>query len=170
MAMTHDTLTNGVNPESGIHGGIHGKKFLYILTRVAKTGNLVLTAQFAFALEPFIEESWFGNDDFERLKGDVLMALGFIVGVDGLKRTVEDDCKLINRGWCFRKIDDPLMTALGIAVHEDGGCSEVFHLRTCGNTGLQKSFLCIVHNQFLAKGVDEVLGTTCDAELVGVFL
>ena len=62
------------------------------------------------------------------------------------------------------------MTALGIAVHEDGGCSEVFHLRTCGNTGLQKSFLCIVHNQFLAKGVDEVLGTTCDAELVGVFL
>ena len=97
MAMTHDTLTNGVNPESGIHGGIHGKKFLYILTRVAKTRNLVLTAQFAFALEPFIEESWFGNDDFERLKGDVLMALGFIVGVDGLKRTVEDDCKLIKR-------------------------------------------------------------------------
>ena len=111
-----------------------------------------------------------GDNDFEGLEGDVLVALGLIVGVDGLERTVKDDGKFVHRGRLLGKFDDPLVTALGIAVHEDGGNGVVLHLCASCHTCLKESFFCIVNNEFLAKGVDEVLGASCDAELIRVFL
>ena len=116
---------------------VHLHEFVDILSGVAEARYLVLSAEFSFAFEPFVEESWTCHDDLKRLQRDVLVALSFIVGVDGLQRAVEDGGELIYGARHLGEVDDPLVSALGIAVHEDGCCCVVFHLCTSGHTCLQ---------------------------------
>ena len=60
------------------------------------------------------------------------------------------------------------MAALRILVHEHRCCSVFQHLGSCLLAGIGQSLFSIVDNQFLAKGVDEVLGSTRDDELIGI--
>mgnify|MGYP003409867731 CR=1 FL=1 len=72
-------------PDGMLRLGIEGYELVNVLARIAETRNLVLSSQLAFSLEPLVEETWLGNNDFKRLEGDVLMALCLIVGIDGLQ-------------------------------------------------------------------------------------
>ena len=50
----------------------------------------MLSAEFAFALEPVVEESRSCGNDFELLEGQVFVALSLVVGVDLLEGLVEN--------------------------------------------------------------------------------
>ena len=54
----------------------------------------MLSAEFAFLSEPVVEDALPSLDEFEPLQGDVLVALGFVVGVETLQRLVEDRCEV----------------------------------------------------------------------------
>ena len=55
----------------------------------------MLSTQLSFVFQPQVEKSRLCLYHLQRLKRDVLMTLGFIVRIDGLKGTVEDGGKLV---------------------------------------------------------------------------
>ena len=73
---------------------VHFYEFFDVLSAVAETWYLVLSAKLALCFQPFVEESRFCRDDFEWLEGYVFEALCLVVRVDGLERTVEYGSKL----------------------------------------------------------------------------
>ena len=66
------------------------------------------------------------------------------------------------------ELDEPLVAALRILVHEHRGCRVLQYLGTRLLTGVGQAFLGIVDNQLLAEGIDEVLRAAGDDELIGV--
>ena len=58
---------------------VHCHQLFDVVAAVAQTGNLVLSAELAFALEPVVEQVFACRNYFERLQGDVLVALCFVV-------------------------------------------------------------------------------------------
>ena len=69
---------------------IQAEHLFDILARVAQAGNLVLSAQLAFLVEPVVEEARACHDDFQRLQGQVVLTFGLVVGVDLLQRVVQN--------------------------------------------------------------------------------
>ena len=53
----------------------------------------MLTAQFAFQLEPVIKQIGTSYNDFKVLQRDILVALGFVVAVDFLQMLVQQVSK-----------------------------------------------------------------------------
>ena len=128
----------------------------------------MLASQLALALEPVVEEVRTSLHDFQVLERHVVESLGLIVAVDFLQTLVEERCKLVEVGRFLGELYQPLVTALGIAVHIDWSCRVFSHLCPCLLTGIVKSLLGIIHDEFFAEGIDEVLGTTCDDKLVWI--
>ena len=62
------------------------------------------------------------------------------------------------------------MTAFRVVVHKYRCCRVFPHLCSCGKTSLLKSFLGIIHDKFLSKGIDEMLGPSADNEFIGIGL
>ena len=60
------------------------------------------------------------------------------------------------------------MATLSILVHKHWGCRIFEHLGSCLLTGIGQTLFGIVNNQFLAKGIDEVLRASADDELIGI--
>ena len=120
-------------------------------------------------LQPVVEEVLSGHDEFQRLQGDVLVALGLVVAVDLLQLLVEQACKQLSVGWRNGKLDDPLVSALGVAVHEHRCCRVLTHLGPRLVAGVGQALLGIVDDELFAKGVDKVLRTSGDDEFVGVY-
>ena len=60
------------------------------------------------------------------------------------------------------------MAALGIAVHINRSSSIFSHLGSRLLAGIGQSLFGIIHDQFLAKGIDKVLGTARDDKLIWV--
>ncbi len=148
---------------------VHHEHLIDVLAAVAQARNLMLSTQLALALQPFIEESRLGLNYLQVLKGDIVEALGLIIAVDFLQllcragwQTHSGPC------WFLRELDEPLVAALGIAVHIDRSSGIFRNLRTRLLAGIGQSLLGIVHNQFLAKGIDKVLGTAGDDKLVWI--
>ena len=128
----------------------------------------MLPAQLAFAVQPVVEEVGTGDDDLQRLQGKVVLPLRLVVGVDLLQRVVQHPGKPLHVVRHLGKLYQPLVAALGVPVHEDGGGGVVRHLRARFGTRPRKPALGIVHYQLLAEGIDEVLGASGNDELVGV--
>ena len=82
----------------------------------------MLPAQLTLASQPFIEDSTTGGNNFEALQGYVLVSLGFVVGVEGLQSQIQPVGKGFDVLWLFGELDEPLMAALSVFVHEDGCC------------------------------------------------
>ena len=141
--------------------------FFDVVAVVAQARHFVLAAELAFLLEPVVEQAGAGGDDFEGLQGDVLGALGFVVGVESLERVVQHLGEVRHAIGHLGELDEPLVAAFGVAVHEDGGGRVFQDLGAGGLAGFFKPFLGVVHDEFLAECVDEVLGAPGDDELVG---
>ena len=146
---------------------IQAEHLFDILTRVAQAGNLVLAAQLAFLVEPVVEEAWACHDDFQRLQGQVVLTFGLVVGVDLLQRVVQNAGKLAEVVGHLGELNQPLVAALGIRIHEDGSGGVVCNACARLGTSLGQSLLSIVHDELFAEGVDEVLGAARDDEFVG---
>ena len=93
---------------------------------------------------------------------------GLIVGVESLQTLVKRLGKVLQRVGFFGKFYEPLMPALGLIVHVNGCCGILRHLCSGLLAGIVESFLGIVHNQFLAKGIDEVFCPAGDDELIRI--
>ena len=130
----------------------------------------MLPAEFASRTEPVVEEIRAPHYDFQGLEGDVLIALGFVVAVHVLKRAVEYGSKLPNIGGHLRKLYDPLVAAFARFVHKDRSSRVFSHLCACLLAGFGQSLFGVVHNEFLAKGIDETFGAARDNEFVGLCL
>ena len=128
----------------------------------------MLSAQLALALQPFIEESQLSLYYLQMLEGNIVEALCLVIAVDLLQLGIEQASKLIQVLWFLRELDEPLVAALGIAVHIDRSSGIFRNLRTRLLAGIGKSLLGIVHNQLLTKGIDKVLGTAGDDKLVWI--
>ena len=60
------------------------------------------------------------------------------------------------------------MAAFRILIHEHW-CSRIFkHLGSCLFAGIGQTLFCIVDYQFFAKGIDEMLRTSADDELIWI--
>jgi len=149
---------------------VHLYEFVNILAGVVQSRNFVLSAQLALRAQPVVEESGPCRYDFERLQGHVLVALGLVVGVDGLQRAVEYLSELLHVARHLGKLNDPLVAALGVGIHKDGCGRVLFHLCARGYAGLEYALLGIVDDEFLSEGVDEVLCAAGDDEFIGVAL
>ena len=68
---------------------VHLQQFIHVLSGVAQSRHLMLSAELAFGFEPVVEEVGSCFDDFEILKRDVVRALGLVVGVDLLQFLVK---------------------------------------------------------------------------------
>ena len=146
---------------------IQAEHFFDILTRIAQTGNLVLAAQLAFLVEPVVEEAGACHDDFQWLQSQVVLAFGLVVGVDLLQRVVQDTGELAEVVGYLGELNQPLVAALGIRIHENRSGGVVRNACARLGTGFGQSLLGIVHNEFLAESVDEMLGAPRDDELIG---
>ena len=72
--------------------------------------------------------------------------------------------------WLFGELDEPLMAALPVFVHEDGCCCVFQYLSTGLGTCFCKSLFGIVDYEFFAEGIDEELRAPRNNELVGILL
>ena len=128
----------------------------------------MLTAQFAVFLEPVVIQILAAFDNLQLLQGDILVALGLVVGIDFLEPLIEQGGKLLEVGRFAGELDEPLMAALSLSVHKDrsGRVFEYFGPRLL--TSILESLLRIVHNQFLAEGIDEMLRAARDDELIRI--
>ena len=131
-----------------------------MLATIAQSWHFVLSAQLALGLQPVVEQVLAGRDNLQLLQGDVLVALGLVVAVDLLQFLVQQDGKLCQIVWCLGELDEPLVTALRVGIHEHGGSRIFQHLGARLLAGIGQSLLGIVNDELLAKGVDEVLGAT----------
>ena len=128
----------------------------------------MLAAELAVAAEPVEEEARAGGDDLGRLEGDLLVALGGVVGVEGLEGGVERGRKDVERCGRGVELDEPTVATLGAVGEEvkrrggigaDGGRG--------GFRGLTDGALGIIDHQLFAESVDEVLRAPSDEELIG---
>ena len=127
----------------------------------------MLSAQFSAAFQPVVEEAAARRDDFQRLQGQVLVALGLVVRVDFLQRLVEFAGKGCDVGRFLFKFYDPLVAASAVVVHEYGSGCVFAHHGAGQRAGALQSLLGIVHYQLFAEGVDEALGASADDEFIG---
>ena len=114
---------------------VQAEHFFDILARIAQAGNLVLAAQLAFLVEPVVEEARACHDDFQRLQGQVILALGLVVGVDLLQRVIQNASELVEVVGHLSELNQPLVTALGICIHENGSGGVVRNACTRFGTG-----------------------------------
>ena len=128
----------------------------------------MLSAELALGLQPVVEEVWACLDDFESLERDVVVALGLVVGVDGLEVLVEDVGEGLDVGRFLAELYEPLVAASGLIVHINR-CGGVFGNYGTGLlAGVGESFLGVVHDEFLAESVDEVFCPARDDELIRI--
>ena len=130
----------------------------------------MLSAELALAFQPKVEEPLWGGDYFETLEGEVLVALGLIVGVERLQGLVQLLGKGFEALWRAVELYEPLVAATAAVIHEDRRGGVVLHLRPRGGAGSLQTALGVVHNQFLAEGVDKTFGASRDDKLVRVGL
>ena len=147
---------------------VHHQHFVEILAAVAETRNLMLATQLALALEPIVEDSRSCLYYFQMLERNVVESLSLIVAVDFLQFPVEQAGKLVQAFRFLGEFDKPLMAALGVAVHIDRSSRIFSHLGTRLLAGISQTLLGIIHNQFLAKGIDEVLGSAGNDKLIWI--
>ena len=88
--------------------------------------------------------------------------------VNLLQTLVEQVGKLLQILRALGKLDEPLVTALGIGIHKDRRSGIFRHLSPRLLTSIGQALLCIIHNQFLTKGIDEMLCTTGNNKLIGI--
>ena len=97
-----------------------------------------------------------------------MAALGLVIAIELLQFTIEQVGESVYAGRRRGELYQPLVTALGVAIHIDG-CHGIFrHLRTCLGTSVGKSLFRVVHDKFLAKSIDEILSATRDDKLIGI--
>lgn len=107
-------------------------------------GTLCCPPGLSFGFHPVVEESCACLHHFEVLQGDVVEALGFVVGVDLLQSSVEQVAEALQVVGLFGELDEPLVSALGVLVHVDG-CGCVFqHLCACLVAGVSQTLLGVV--------------------------
>ena len=102
------------------------------------------------------------------LQRDVLEAFGFIVAVDFLQLAVEqlrEERRVFRR---TRELDEPLVPATGVVVHEHGSGGVFQHFGAGFAAGEGQALFGIVDDQFFTEGVDEVLRPAGDDELVRI--
>lgn len=88
----------------------------------------MLTSEFSTAFEPCIEKSGTGLDDFKTLEGEVLVAFGLIVGIDGLQGTVESLGKALEVFRLAAELHKPLVTAMSVNIHKYRSGGVFLHL------------------------------------------
>ena len=99
-----------------------------------------------------------------------MRALRLVVAVEFLQVVVEQACKLIQILRLACKLDEPLVAAVSVLVHEHRSCRVFAHLCTRLLAGIGKSALGVVHDELFAKRIDEVLRAAGDDELIGILL
>ena len=128
----------------------------------------MLSTQFPAKLQPVVEEMLPCLDDLEVLQGDILITLGLVVGIDFLQTLVEQVREQLQVCRAFGKLDQPLVTAFRIGIHKHWCCGIFRDLCPRLFTGVGQTLLCIVDDQFLTKGIDEMLGAPSDDKLIGI--
>ena len=93
-------------------------------------------------------------------------ALRLVVGVDSLQLVVEYVGELVDVLRLLGELDEPLVATLGVGIHEHRSSSVLLHLGTGLLAGIGETLLGVVLYEFLAEGVDEVLRSARDDELV----
>ena len=127
----------------------------------------MLAAELAVAAEPVEEEARAGGDDLGRLEGDLFVALGGVVGVEGLEGGVERGRKDVERCGRGVELDEPTVATLGAVGEEvkrrggigaDGGGG--------GFRGLTDSAFGVIDHELFAECVNEMLRATGDEKLI----
>src|SRR5688572_23941615 len=65
------------------------------------------------------------------------------------------------------KFNQPFMCSTTFITEIYGSCSVVTNDCTGGCTGFSNGFFGIINNQFLTKGIDEMCGSSCNADAIG---
>ena len=141
-----------------------------MLALIRQARNLVLTTQLTLHLQPVVEEILAGHDHLQVLQRDVVRALGLVVAVQLLQFLVQYLLKLTDVLRCTGKLYEPLVATLRVLVHEHRSCRVFKHLGTRLLAGVGQSAFGIVHDELLAKGIDEVLCATRDDEFIRILL
>lgn len=127
----------------------------------------MLAAELAVAAEPVEEEARAGGDDLGRLEGDLFVALGGVVGVEGLEGGVERRGEGGERCGRGVELDEPTVATLGAVGEEvkrrggigaDGGGG--------GLRGLTDGAFGVIDHELFAECVDEMLRATGDEKLI----
>ena len=127
----------------------------------------MLSSEFSFCFEP-VEECVFGEDvDDGFAQGKVIVALGFVVGVEGLEGVVEDFGKKLERHGRALEFNEPLMRPVCVFGNVDGRHGVVAHKGIGFFAGNLQGVLGIIHNDFFAKGIDVMLGAPGDFNAEG---
>lgn len=124
-----------------------------MLACVAQSRHLMLSAEFAAALEPRVEESRTRLDYLKRLQGDVLKPLRLVVGVYLLELVIENPCETAEVLRLTRKLYEPLVAALAVVAHKDRSCGVFQYFRTRFEAGMCQSLLGIVDDEFLTEAL-----------------
>ena len=126
----------------------------------------MLSAQLALRAQPVVELTFARNDNLKRLQRDVVEALRLVVGVNSLQLSVEDVGKLADVLRLLRKLDEPLVAALRVGVHEHRRRRVLLHLCAGLLAGIGEALLGVVLDKLLAESVDEILRSARYHELV----
>ena len=127
----------------------------------------MLAAELAVAAEPVEEEARAGGDDLRWLEGDLFVALGGVVGVEGLEGGVERGRKDVERCGQGVELDEPTVATLGAVGEEvkrrggvgaDGGGGDL--------RGLTDGAFGVIDHELFAECVDEMLRATGDEKLI----
>ena len=130
----------------------------------------MLTTQLVVRLQPVVEQLRTGLHNFQWLQRDAMRTLGLVVAVEFLQAVVEQARKFVKVLRLASKLDEPLVATVGMLVHEHR-CSSVFaHLGAGLFAGIGESALGVVHDEFLAEGIDEILRAAGDDELIWILL
>ena len=137
---------------------------------IIESRHFVLSAQFADAFEPVVEQSFACRHNFELLQRNVFVAFGYLFRVDALQCVVQAFGKGCEVGRFLFELDDPLVSAFSFGVHKHWGSGVFIHHSSRSAASLEQALFGIVDNEFLAKSIDKALGSAADDEFVGVDL
>ena len=147
---------------------VHLQHLINDVSVVGQSWHLVLSAELALRFEPVVEQPIPCHHHLEVLQGDVVETLCLIVGVDLLQTLVEHVGKMFYRIGHLRKLDDPLVSALCVLVHEHRRGGIFLDLGSRLAASLLQTLLGVVLYQLLAEGVDEIFCSACDNKLIRV--
>ena len=100
---------------------VQSQHLLHVFSCVAQPRHFVLSAQFALAVQPVVEQAFAGNYYLRELQSQIVLPLGFLVGVDFFQRGVQRLHELFHAVRHLGELYQPLVAALGVFIHEDGG-------------------------------------------------
>src|SRR5690606_28116082 len=116
------------------------------------------------SFHPVVERTCLDTMQPRERQRQVIRTLGVVIRVDFTQGLIQYECKFLEIGGFYFKLNDPFVAPFLSFFKEDWRCGKIVDLRTGKFACPRNGSLCVLNDYFLSECVNEMLGATRDLD------